>query len=217
MRFPLTARLIGLLLIAFLAKGSDTFASREVRYQLHPGDVVSVEYRYSPEFNSTVAVQPDGFASFPGVGSVKIGGLNLDQAQAALIAKASERLQDPEITMVLKEFEKPYIVVGGEVGSPGKVEFHGHLTALRAIELAGGFRSTAKSSQILLIRQINNVDAEVKLIDLKKVIANHELSEDTELRAGDMLIVPQSHLSQFERIVRLANLSSYGLYVNPLP
>lgn len=198
---------------SWLYAGANTFTPREQRYRLHPSDVISVEYRYSPEFNATVAVGPDGFASFPGIGSIDIGGLSLDDAQSALLRKASERLRDPEIVLTLKEFEKPYIVVGGEVGSPGKVEFHGHLTALRAIELAGGFRQSARSSQVLLIRQINDVDAEVRVIDLRKVLSKHEISEDVALRAGDLLVVPQSRLSKVERITKLAN---YGMYLNPL-
>ena len=213
MRFLKLTQLTCAFALCLFAQASDKFPMREQRYQLHPGDVITVDYRYTPEFNSTISVQPDGFASFPGVGSIKIGGLTLEQAQAALAAKASARLQDPEIDMNLKEFEKPYVVVGGEVGTPGKVEFHGHLTALRAVELAGGFKTSAKSSQILLIRQINNVDAEVKLIDLNKVVKQHDLSEDSELRAGDMVIVPQSRLAKVERITKLLN---YGMYMNPL-
>jgi polysaccharide export outer membrane protein len=201
------------LLVTLGAQAADTFATREPRYHLHVGDVVSAEYRYTPEFNTSVAIQPDGYASFPGVGSLKLGGLSLDEAQSALTAKASERLNDPEITMNLKEFEKPYVVVGGQVGNPGKVEYHGHLTALRAIELAGGLRPTAKSSQILLIRPVDDANAQTKLIDLKKVIDKHQLQEDVEVHPGDMLVVPKSKLAKVEPYIKLVNA---GFYLNPL-
>ena len=39
-----------------------TFGAQE-RYTLHPGDVLDIQYRYTPEFNQTVTVQPDGFIS----------------------------------------------------------------------------------------------------------------------------------------------------------
>ena len=195
-----------------LAAAND-FGNRESRYHLHPGDVITVHYRYTPEYDATVSLEPDGFASLPLLGGVELADLTVDQAQDRLKAKASARLNNPELTVELKEFEKPYIVVGGEVARPGKIVFHGHLTALRAVELAGGLRQTAKSSQILLIRQVNNVDAEVKVIDLKKVLKDHRLAEDLELRAGDLLVVPQSRLAKVERITRFAN---YGMYLNPL-
>ncbi len=39
---------------------------------------------------------------------------------------------------------------------------------------------SAKASQILLVRQVNSVDAETKVIDLQKVINKHDLAEDAE-------------------------------------
>ena len=67
-----------------------------------------------------------------------LAGLTLDEALALLKTKASERLNDPELTMELKDFEKPHVIVGGEVGNPGKLEFRGHMTALQAVEMSGG-------------------------------------------------------------------------------
>src|SRR5436305_421850 len=87
---------------------SGTFAERDPRYRLQPTDVVEVHYRYTPEFDQTVTVQPDGFVNLQIVGDLKLQGLTLDQVKAALLQKASLRLKDPEITLVLKDFEKPY-------------------------------------------------------------------------------------------------------------
>jgi len=39
-----------------------TFGTEE-RYVLHSGDVLDIQYRYTPEFNQTVSVQPDGYIS----------------------------------------------------------------------------------------------------------------------------------------------------------
>lgn len=206
--------------IAILFSSSATgavndFASREPRYQLHPGDVITVNYRYTPEYDATVTLEPDGFVSLPLLGGVKVSGLTLDDALALFKAKAAERLNDPEMTMELKDFEKPHVIVGGEVGTPGKLEFRGHMTALQAVEMSGGFRTSAKSSQILLIRQINGVEAETRLIDLNKVISKHQLQEDIELRAGDLVIVPKNRIAKIEPLIRLANPGTYGMYLNP--
>jgi polysaccharide export outer membrane protein len=196
-----------------LCQAGETFASRESRYHLHPGDVITVDYRYSPEYNATVAVQPDGFATLPLLGDIKMGGLTLSEARSQLLVKAGERLNDPEITLNLKEFEKPYYIVGGEVGQPGKFEIRGRVTALRAVEMAGGFKTSGKASQVLLIRPVNNVDAQTKLLDLKKVIDRAQLNEDVELRAGDMLVVPKTPIAKIEPYIRIANI---GMYLNPL-
>jgi polysaccharide export outer membrane protein len=199
-------------LLPCVALASDAFATRQPRYHLNPGDVVAVNYRYTPEYNTTVSIQPDGFATLPLIGEQKLGGLTLTEALSQLKAKAGERLNDPEITIDLKDFEKPYYIVGGEVGNPGRFEIRGRVTALRAIEMAGGFKISSKSSQVLLIRPVSGTDAETKLIDLKKVIDRRDLKEDVELQPGDLLVVPKTRLAKIEPYVRLAN---FGMYLNP--
>src|SRR2546426_11612725 len=94
----------------------------EERYVLHPGDVLEIQYRYTPEFNQTVTVQPDGYVSLEIGGDVKVGGRTLQEVRNLILAKAQLRLQSPEVTVILKEFQKPYVVVAGEVNQPGKLE-----------------------------------------------------------------------------------------------
>ena len=194
-----------LLLLPGIALGSDTFASRQPRYRLRPGDVLAVTYRYTPEYNTTATIQPDGFITFPLIGEQKLGGLTVDEALSQLKAKAGERLNDPEITIDLKDFEKPYYIVGGEVANPGRFEIRGRVTALRAIQMVGGFKMSSKASEVLLIRPVDGVDAETKLIDLKKVVDRRDLKEDIELQSGDLLVVPKTRLGKIEPYVRMAN------------
>ena len=189
-------------------------AEGDARYTLNPGDVVEVQYRYTPEYNQTVTIQPDGYVSLEIVGDVKIGGLTLAQVRTTIIKKASVRLNDPEVTLLLKEFQKPYFVVAGEVAQPGKFEMRENITALQAIILAGGFKDSAKSSQIILFRKINSEMAEVKVINLKKIKRTTDLEKDLALQAGDMLVVPQNTITKIERYVRLASLGTFLL--NPL-
>jgi polysaccharide export outer membrane protein len=186
---------------------------RNPRYLLNPGDVVDVQYRYTPEYNQTVTIQPDGFVSLEIVGDVKIGSLNLEQARSLLLKKAGTRLKEPEITLILKEFQKPYFVVAGEVPVPGKFDLREKMTALQAVMLAGGFKPSARSSEVLLFRKINSETAEVKVLSLKNINRTSDLEEDLALEAGDMLFVPQNRLAKVERYMKLANI---GLFFNPL-
>ena len=172
-----------------------------------------MHYRYTPEYDATVSIQPDGFASFPSFGDLKLGGLTLDQARSAVLAKAAERLNDPEITIDLKNFEFPSFIVGGEVGKPGRFDFRGQVTALRAIQIAGGLKESSKASQVLLIRRVNDVDAQTRLINLKKIVDSADIREDVALQAGDLLIVPKTRISKIEPYLKWANLSAYGIYL----
>lgn len=183
------------------------------RYRLQPGDVVEVQYRYTPEYNQTVTIQPDGFVSLEIVGDVQVGELTLKQVRAVLIEKASTRLKDPEVTLLLREFQRPYFVIAGEVNQPGKFEMREKTTALQAVMLAGGFKNSAKTSRILLFRKVNADTAEVKVVDLRKIKRTGDLERNLALQPGDMLLVPESTITKIAGYMKLANL---GLYFNPV-
>src|SRR5438270_310577 len=178
----------------------------EERYRLQPGDVLEIQYRYSPEFNQTVTVQPDGYVTLEVGGDLKIAGMTVDQTRQAILKQASTRLQDPIATVILKEFQKPYFVVAGEVAQPGKIEMRERVTALQAIMLAGGMKESAKSSQVVVFRKINSDIAEVKLLNLKTIRRTSDLENDLTLQPGDMVFVLL--LSWY------AALSAQGLYVS---
>ena len=52
------------LLSALLVAGLTTAGAQQLKtrpqYQIQPGDVMEVHYRYTPEYDQTVTVQPDG-------------------------------------------------------------------------------------------------------------------------------------------------------------
>lgn len=185
----------------------------EPRYVLVPGDVFEIQYRYTPEFNQTVTVQPDGYVSLEIGGDVKVSGRNLDQVRKIILAFAGKRLASPEVIVVLKEFQKPYVVVAGEVVQPGKFELREKVTAIQAVLLAGGFKDSAKSSQILVFRKLNGEMAEVKVLNFKTLKRTSDLENDLTLQSGDMLLVPRNRISKIERYVRIASLATF---LNPL-
>ena len=181
----------------------------EQRYRLQPGDVLEVQFRYSPEFNQTVTVQPDGYITTEIGGDLKVAGFTVEQTKQAILRQSSTRLQDPVATVLLKEFQKPYFVVAGEVGTPGRQEMRERVTALQAIMLAGGMKETAKSSQVVVYRAINSEIAEVKLLNLKSVKKTSDLENDLTLQAGDVVYVPRDKISKFERFVRIASIAAF--------
>jgi polysaccharide biosynthesis/export protein len=178
------------------------------RYRLVPGDVIEISYRYTPEFNQTLTIQPDGYVSLQIVGDIKIGGVTLDAARKMIINRASVRLKDPELTLLLKEFQKPYFVVAGEVGTGGRFEMRENVTALQAVMIAGGFKDSALSSQVVVFRKLNEEFAEVRTLNLRSVRKTSDLENDLNLKSGDIVFVPRNKLSKFERYMRLANVGA---------
>lgn len=211
-------RYSGLLLLSaalFAAEQArPAFAERDPRYRLQPNDVIEVQYRYTPEYNQTASVQPDGFVTLQLIGDVKVEGLTLDQARTAVRDQAATRLREPEVFLVLKDYEKPHFVVGGEVANPGRFDYRGRITAVEAIAMAGGFKTaSAKHSQVILFRRVNSETGETRVLNMKEIMYAPKLEEDLALQPGDMLLVPQNRVSKIERFIKWANL---GVYWNPI-
>jgi polysaccharide export outer membrane protein len=213
----MSSRHFALLLLSATLFAADqahpTFTDRDPRYHLQPSDVIEIQYRYTPEYNQTVSVQPDGFVTLQLVGEVKVEGLTLDQARTAVRDQAAIRLRDPEVFVALKEYEKPYFVVGGEVTNPGRFDYRGRITAVEAIAIAGGFKTaSAKHSQVILFRRVDAEIGETRILNMKEIMYTPKLEEDIALRPGDMLLVPQNRVSKIERFIKWANV---GMYWNP--
>ena len=107
---------------------------------------------------------------------------------------------------------QPYVVVAGEVAKPGKIEINGDTTALQAVMLAGGFMPSAKETQVILFRHINEDTAEVHRLNLHNIKKKAQLERDMELEPGDMLLVTSNRLEHLSRFMKATNL---GLYFNP--
>jgi len=186
------------------------FQSRDARYQIRTGDSFDLNFELSPEFNQTaVTVQPDGFVTLRGVGDLKVEGQTVPELTATLRNAYGKILHDPIISVVLKDFEKPYFVADGQVGHPGKYDLRGEVTLTQAIAMAGGFTESSKHSQVLLFRRVSDQWMEAKVINVKKMEKSGSLLEDPMLHPGDMLFVPKNTMSKIQRYIPVGNFGSY--------
>lgn len=174
---------------------------REWRYRLRPGDLLDLTFPLTPEFDQKATVQPDGYITLRGVGDVRAKGQTVPELTQALQTAYTKILHDPIISVDLKEFEKPYFIVGGEVGHPGKFDLRSDTTASAAIAIAGSFKETAKHSQVLLVRRVSDHWAEVKVLNLKKMLQAKDFREDPYLQPGDILLVPKNALSKVKPFI----------------
>jgi polysaccharide biosynthesis/export protein len=205
--------LLALTVLTALAVPADETLHHRERYTLRAGDVLELQYRYTPELNQTVTVLPDGYVNLNLIGDLRVSGLTVTQAHDLILDKVRERLNDPELNLILKEFQKPYVVVAGEVSRPGRLDLRENTTAMQAILLAGGFTQAAKTGQVLLFRKINTEEAEIRVLHLAKLRKTVDLERDILLQPGDMLLVPRDKVEKVSRFIKLANL---GMYFNPL-
>lgn len=200
--------LLMMIAIPFAGNAADEVQHRP-RYALHAGDVLDLKYRYTPEFDQTVTILPDGYVNLTVVGDVHVGGLSMQQAHDLIVEKASVRLKDPELNLVLKDFQGPFVVVAGEVGKPAKLDLRENMTAIQAVLLCGGFLETARPTEVVLFRTINTDTAEVHILNLKKLTHSVDLEHDIQLQNGDMLLVPRNRLEGLSRYMKTFNVGAY--------
>jgi len=185
---------------------------RHPLYRLRPSDVVEISFTVAPEFNQALTVQPDGYVMLKDAGMLEVEGLNLQEFGEAVQKAYQGYLHDPQAAVLLKEFEHPYFIVGGQVGKPGKYELRSDTTVAEAVEIAGGMTQQAKHSQVVLFRRVNDDLVETRLLNLKKMLKDRSLGEDAHLRPGDMVFVPQNTISKIDRYLTRSSLS---MYVSP--
>jgi polysaccharide export outer membrane protein len=196
----------------FFAQDAPALKSQS-HYALRAGDVITVDYRYTPEFNQTLNVKPDGFVDLTLVGEAHLAGLTLAEAHDLIVARSSVRLKDPEVSVALKEFERPYFVVAGEVEHPGKFDFYEKTTTLQGVLLAGGFKASAQQTDVYVFRKVDGGLAEVHQLNLKNMRRGHDLERDLVLEPGDMILITRNKLENLARFIKATNL---GIYFDPL-
>jgi polysaccharide export outer membrane protein len=195
---------------AALGQANQPQAAPGQRYQLKASDVLGLTFRFTPDFNHDTIVQADGFVQLKGLSdAVHIQGLTVQEAQREIIKAYATVLKDPDVTVTLKDFEKPYFVVSGSVRNPGKFDYRDHTTVMQAVAIAGGFDNSAKHSQILLMRRYSNDLVQVTMVDLRQVMKGKELNKDLEVRPGDTIFAPKSAFAKFAPFIPSSSLGMY--------
>ena len=162
------------------------------RYRITPGDVLEFTFPFVPELNQTVAVQPDGYITLKDIVDLRVQGRTVAQVKADVLTAYTPFVRDPKVTLTLKQFEAPYFVASGEVTKPGRYELRGATTVTQALAVAGGATGKANVSKVLLLRRHAGDDVEVTQVNVTRMYAKHDMSEDPLLRPGDAIVVPKS-------------------------
>jgi polysaccharide export outer membrane protein len=167
------------------------YADPGARYVLRKGDVLELSFPFVPSFNQTITVQPDGYVTLRALGPVRVDGTTVPELTERIRTEYASILRDPVVTVEVKDFEKPYFIVAGEVERPGKYELRGETTATQALAVAGGVSDRAKHSEAVIFRRMSGGAFESRQLDLKRMLKKQRLTADVPLQSGDMLFIPR--------------------------
>jgi polysaccharide biosynthesis/export protein len=140
------------------------------------------------DLKRTVRVNTAGSITIPLVGLVQVGGLTATEAEATIAARyAVNYLQNPQVSVFIKEFTTQRVTIDGAVLKPGIYPLTGQITLLRALALAGGGAQLANLEDVLLFRSNGAAAQEVLKFDVKKIRSGEV--EDPYLKGDDLIVV----------------------------
>ncbi len=163
------------------------------------GDSLDIRFYKTPELNVEVPVRSDGKISLELLGDVQAAGLEPAELSRILTERYSRELEKPKVTVIVRGFGGQ-IFVGGEVKTPSAVAFAHGMTALQAIDGAGGFLNTARRDNVVLIRHETTGWAGYRLV-LKQAQTGEDFSVDVPLQPSDIIHVPRSRIANMNLFV----------------
>jgi polysaccharide export outer membrane protein len=188
-------------------------AERNPRYRINRDDVLSLSFPLAPEFNQPkVMVQPDGYVTLQGAGSLYVQSMTLPEAIAAVKKAYSQTLHNPIVDIDLVDFQRAFFVVLGQVGKPGQYDLRYDMTVTEAIAVAGGFAPTAKT-RVFLYHRGPGSWVEAKELKLNDILHGKSVSEDVAMRPGDMIFVEEKAISKIRKYIPYG----VGTNINPSP
>jgi protein involved in polysaccharide export with SLBB domain len=157
---------------------------------LGPNDVFEVRVYQEPELSGLYQVGPQGDIMFPLCKKVSVSGLTANGAAEKLRACLSQGfLRDPQVTVLVKEFNSRKVFVFGEVQKPGTFAFEDGMSVVQALTLAGGFTKQAAQNSTSVTRLVNGQEVKMK-INVQDIALGK--AANFTLEPGDIVYVPES-------------------------
>jgi polysaccharide biosynthesis/export protein PslD len=171
-------------------------------YRIGPGDDLSVVMPYNPELNYEGPVGPDGRFTMPVAGTVLVAGKTVPEAENSIAKALADRhvvaAADPSVS--IRHYTQQ-VYVGGEVKLPGAVALQSKMNPLQAITVAGGMLDTARSNQVVLIRQGPDGRPIIRSLDMDSFVHKGDPSQNIALEPRDIVFVPKSSIAEVDQWV----------------
>ena len=151
-----------------------------------PGDEVEITVYGAPDLSQHSRVNTSGNISIPLIGAVRLAGLSSSEAETSIETQLREGhvVNDPHVSVYVKEYTSGGISVAGEVSKPGVYSAIGPHRLLDILQAAGGLTEKAASRATISHRGDENSIA-VELSADPKLMAN----SNVELLPGDTVVV----------------------------
>lgn len=159
-------------------------------YVMGPDDVLAVLFWREKDMSvDQVVVRPDGMVTLPLLNDVKASGLTPDQFRETVMKEATQYIEDPNVTVVVKQINSRKVYVTGQVLKAGSFPLTSPTTVMQALAMAGGPSEYAKLNDIVVMRTVAG-KTQTQKFNYKDVIKGKKLEQNILLKPGDTVVVP---------------------------
>jgi polysaccharide export outer membrane protein len=151
----------------------DPGAAAYATNNLLEGDVVSITFQYSTNFNTVQKIGLDGTLNLQGVGQVQAARKTTLQLQNDLTSLYKDQVKDDPITIKIVAAESA-VYVAGAVMHPGKIPLERPMTVLEAIMEAGGYDPYRADLSDVLVLRVENGRQKNYRVNMKRVLRGRE-------------------------------------------
>ncbi|MEM7350756.1 MAG: polysaccharide biosynthesis/export family protein [Acidobacteriota bacterium] len=170
-------------------------------YRVQPGDVLQIKFFKTSQLNQTAPVGPDGGIFLPLIGRVEVLNRTIREINQELLTRYDKEMIDPQITLSVNQYSGMQVYVGGEVNVPGVQAYRGGLTLVQAVMTAGGFASTSRLKEVVLIRRSADQSPVGTLINVKEILRQAHFKNDVPLAPADVIFVPRKKISNLNLFI----------------
>ena len=160
-------------------------------YRIGILDTLSVRVFQEPELSfETLQVDASGTINFPFVGAVPVAGLTPGKAATEIQTRLADGyLNDPIVSVFVKEFNSRQVFVLGEVKNPGPYPFSDGMTIVEAIALAGGATDDGLPNRTSVARIVDGQEVNIT-VRVNSIKSGEE--PNFTLLPDDIVNVPES-------------------------
>lgn len=183
-------QLPGTTLSGMSAKLKEDYYSDPSDYHIGPLDLLEIKVLNAEDMTRTMRVDARGFINLPLIGLVQASGLTGYELENLIAEKlGKDFLQNPQVSVFIKEFTSQRLTVQGQVKKAGMYDFQGRATLLQAISMGGGVDVKGDESAIKVVRKLNNDETETMVFDLAAIRNNK--APNPYLKGGDVVVVEE--------------------------
>ncbi len=152
-------------------------------HRLAAGDEFDLRFLLNPELNDAkLVIGPDGRVTVPLLGAVAAAGLTVPEFRRQLEGGYASKLRVADLDVVVRNYASSRIFVGGEVKTPGVLALQGPTDALQGVLMAGGFLTTARSDEVVLIRRRADRTPMLRTLNLRRYAGSVTAADDLPLQ-----------------------------------